>query len=51
MVINKKIRDCADDDEYRIYCDICDKFAIDRYYKNHLKSPTHIIKFPGRQQF
>ena len=19
---------CAEDDEYRIYCDICDKFAI-----------------------
>ena len=33
---------CADDDEYRIYCDICDNLCIDRYYNNHLKSGTHI---------
>ena len=31
---------CADV-EYRVYCDICDKFCIKRYYKNHLKSQTH----------
>ena len=36
---------CADDDEYRIYCDVCDKLCIERYYKNHLKSQTHIINF------
>ena len=30
----------ADDDEYRIYCANCDKFAVDRYYTNHLKSQT-----------
>ena len=33
---------CADDDEYRVYCDICDKLSIERFYKNHLKSQTHI---------
>ena len=34
---------CADvDDEYRIYCSICDKLCIQRLYKNHLKSQTHI---------
>ena len=34
---------CADDDdEYRMYCNVCDKLDIDRCYKNHLKSGTHI---------
>ena len=32
---------CDDDGEYRIYCHICDKLAINRYYNNHLKSQTH----------
>ena len=32
---------CADDDEYRIYCNICGKLVTERYYKNHLKSQTH----------
>ena len=30
------------DDEYRIYCDICDKRCLERYYKNHPKYGTHI---------
>ena len=34
---------CPEDDEYRIYCDICDKLCIEWFYKNHLKSQTHII--------
>ena len=25
----------------RVYCDICDKHCIERFYKNHLKSQTH----------
>ena len=33
---------CEDDDEYRIYCDVCDNLCIVRFYKNHLKSRTHI---------
>ena len=33
---------CEDDNEYRIYCDICDALCIVRFYKNHLKSSTHI---------
>ena len=32
---------CPEDDEYRVYCDVCDKLCIERYYKNHLKSQTH----------
>ena len=33
---------CEDDGEYRVYCDICDSLCIQRFYKNHLKSKTHI---------
>ena len=32
----------CEDDEYRVYCDICDSLCIQRFYKNHLKSKTHI---------
>ena len=35
---SQEIIDCADDIKYRIYCDVCDNFAIDRCYNNHLKS-------------
>ena len=27
--------------EYRVYCNICDKLCVERFYKNHLKSQTH----------
>ena len=37
---NQLVIYCAD--EYRIYCDACDKLWIQRFYKNHLKSKTHI---------
>ena len=39
----------ADDDEYRVYFEVCDKPCKERYYKNHLKSSTHINKFYERQ--
>ena len=29
---------CADVNEYRVYCEICDELCIERYYKNHLES-------------
>ena len=32
----------CEDDEYRVYCDICDSLCIQRCYKKHLKSKTHI---------
>ena len=35
---------CEDDGEYRVYCNICDSLCIERFYKNHLKSKTHIHK-------
>ena len=32
---------CEEDNEYKVYCDICDNFCIERFYKNHLKTQTH----------
>ena len=32
---------CADDNEYRVFCNTCYKLRIERFYKNHLKSQTH----------
>ena len=32
---------CPEDDEYRVYCKICDKLCIERFHKNHPKSQTH----------
>ena len=39
---NYEVIYCPEDDEYRVYCDVCDKLCIQRFYKNHLKSQTHI---------
>ena len=33
---------CGDDGDYRIFCDVCNSLCIQRFYKNHLKSKTHI---------
>ena len=41
---------CADDDEYRAYCYVCDKLCIQPFYKNHLKSKTHINNFRKTEQ-
>ena len=32
----------CEDGEYRVFCNICDSLCIERFYKNHLKSQTHI---------
>ena len=32
----------CEDGEYRVYCNVCDSLCIQRFYKNHLKSQTHI---------
>ena len=37
---NPELIYCADDGEYRVYCYICDNLNIERFYKNHLKSPS-----------
>ena len=26
---------CSDDDEYRVYCEVCDYFCIERFYKKN----------------
>ena len=39
---NQLVIYCEDDGEYRVYCDVCDNLCIQRYYKSHLKSQTHI---------
>ena len=39
---------CEDDGEYRIYCSVLE-FCIKRYFKNHLKSQTHINNIHKRQ--
>ena len=46
---NYEVINCADGDEYRIYCEVCDELCIERYYKNNLKSRTHTNKFYKRQ--
>ena len=33
------VRFCADD-EHRVFCDICDKLCIQRFYKTHIRSQT-----------
>ena len=49
-IVNQQVIYCADDDEYRIYCHICDKLCFERIYKNHLKSGTHTNNFYKRQR-
>ena len=39
---NQLVIYCEDDGEYRVFCNICDSLCIERFYKNHLKSQTHI---------
>ena len=39
---------CADDDEYKIYCDVCDRLCTERFYKNYLKSGAHISNIRKR---
>ena len=47
---NYEVIYCPEDGEYRVYCEVCDKHCIERYYKNHLKSGTHTNNIYKRQQ-
>ena len=47
---NQLVIYCEDDREFRVYCDICDELCIQRVYKNHLKSQTHISGVRKRDQ-
>ena len=46
---NQQVIYC-EDGEYRVCCSVCDILCIERFYKNHLKSRFHIIKFFERQK-
>ena len=46
---NQQVIFC-EDDEYRVYCHICDNLCIERFYKNHLKSRTHTNNIRKREQ-
>ena len=47
---NHEIIYCTDADENRIYCKSCYELFMERYYKNHLKSGTHINIIHKRQR-
>ena len=47
---NYEVLYCADDINYRMNCEVCDKICIERYYKKHLESGTHTNNFYKRQQ-
>ena len=44
-----EVKYCADDDQYGVYLEICDKLCIERYYESLLKSGTHTNNFYTRQ--
>ena len=46
---NQEVMYCPEDEKYRVSCDICDKLCIERFYKNQLKSGTHINNNQKRQ--
>ena len=46
---NREIIYCAEGDEHRRYCDICDNLFIDRYSNNHLISRVHITNNRKKQ--
>ena len=46
---NQQIIYC-EDGEYRVCCKTSDQICIKRFYKNHLKSGTHIKNIRKRQQ-
>ena len=47
---NQLVLYCEDVGEYRVYGDVCDNLCIERFYKNHLKSQTHINNIRKRHQ-
>ena len=46
---NQQVIYC-EDGECRIYCSVCDKLCIERYYENRLKSQTHTNNVRKREQ-
>ena len=48
---NYEVVFCPEDDEYTVYCDICDELCIERFYKNHLESQSHTNNIRKREQY
>ena len=48
---NQLVIYCEDDGEYRIYCKISDSLCLERFYKNHLISQTHVNNIRKREKF
>ena len=47
---NQEVIYCPEDDEYRVYCNICYLLCNELFCKNHLKSGTHTNNFYKRQR-
>ena len=47
---NQLVIYCEDYGEYRIFCDVRDSLCIQRFYKNHLKSKTHINNIRKKEE-
>ena len=50
MNSENQLVNCCKDGEYRVYCHVCDKLCIERFYKNYLKSRTHTNNIRKREQ-
>ena len=48
---NYEVIYCADANEYRVYCEVCDKLCIERCYKNHLNSGTQMNNIHKKNHF
>ena len=47
---NYEVIECPEDDDFRVNCDVCDNLALDRFFKNHLKSQSHTNMIYKRQR-
>ena len=47
---NQEVIYFVDDDESKVFCEICDKLCIERFYENHLISQSHTNNFYKRQR-
>ena len=47
---NYEVIYCAEDDGYGVYCDVRDKFCIQRFCKNPSKTKTHIDNIRKTEQ-
>ena len=46
---NQLVFYCEGDGDYRVYCDVCVKLCIERFYKSHLKTQSHTNNFRKRE--